>query len=334
MDIKKKTIVYLHIGMNKTGTSALQRHFSFNRENYLANGLLYPLAGRNNTDAHYALSDLLGFSIDPKFNLQDHRKKLSCIKEALNNEIISSGAQSILLSSEFFILNKDLSPVIEFFQDYTVKVIVYLRRHDYWWVSGYGQGVKTKSMPPWGRGPIGFINYNKNKNKMYGKYRYLVDRWANLFGSENIIVQTYEDQQKEWDLITDFLCIIEGPFNLIRENEENRRDNEALPIQAIQYLDIFQRVATDECTRDKLLTFARGVDKGSLTYLIDMLNPAFRRRLIEENIADYEYIARKYKGRENGVLFSEQLPRLNLDWKAPKWPTQQKVAENVINILK
>jgi len=328
MEVKKRPVIYLHIGMNKTGTTAIQSFLYDNKKKLAGNGVLYPDTGLIGS-THYSISASLGFchaNVASGWVQDISELKRSLLKEA-------QGFKSVIISSEDFLLNKPIEPIKDFFKGYELKIVVYLRRHDHWWVSAYGQAVKMKALPPWGKGPQAFIRFNQNKNKQYGNYRYLLDRWAKVFGKQNIIVRPYESQQNQPNLMSDFLGCIDQSLVAVELIGEQKRNNEALSRKAIQYLDIFQRVKADEATRVKLLASAAVMGGGSCADLVMMINPVFRKKLLEEKRLDYEYIAKEYMGRENGKLFFEPLPVLNPEWKPPKWPTQEEVAENVISIL-
>lgn len=60
MNEMQKTI-YLHVGANKTGSSAIQNFCNSNRDSLLSSGLLYPVTGCVG-DAHYGISSILGFA--------------------------------------------------------------------------------------------------------------------------------------------------------------------------------------------------------------------------------------------------------------------------------
>jgi hypothetical protein len=326
--VKPKIII--HIGMNKTGTSALQSYLYSNRKELAKNGILYPKTGLVDS-AHYSLSASLGFA-NPSVNeswVKDKNKLFKSFRSELNGNI-----HTVVFSSEDLLLNKPVAEVKQFFKGYDVKVVVYLRRHDHWWLSAYTQAVKMKRSPPWNIGPVGFINFNRRRNKHYGKYRHLVERWVAAFGKENIIVRPYEKEQNQPYLASDFLTAI-GQQSLVEKLPVmDNRDNMGLPLQAIQYLDIFQRVEADDQTHAVLLSYAKTLGSGESSRLSTLLKPEFRRQLIEQNQADYEYIAKEYMGRENGALFLEPMPEVDSNWKPLVWPTQAQVATAVIKALK
>jgi hypothetical protein len=319
--------IFLHIGINKTGTTAIQRYLSGHQNLLKSLGLLYPQTGLRG-ESHYGLSDTLGFH--HKIISKDEAIELSCLREQFNKEI-SNYAGMVLFSSEFFVLNKPIEKAKHFFDGYPVKIVVYLRRHDHWWESVYAQAVKTVARPPWNRGIMGFVNFNRKKNKIVGKYRHLLDRWAEQFGKENILVRPYELEQNHPNLVFDLLRTI-GMAHLLNELPSDiPRENTSSSTRSIQLLDIFQRLRVKEDVRLRLIKYAMVLPSDECKQ--KLLSPEQRRKLIEEHLNDYEYIAREYMGRENGQLFTEPLPELDHEWQAPPHPTPMEVAETVITAL-
>lgn len=315
--------------MNKTGTTALQSYFSQNRSTLLSHGVLYPKTGVV-SNAHYELSNALGFKMNGENSISQN--ELSKLKNSLLKEITPSTSK-VIISSEIFVRNAPLDLVKEFFSDFNIKIVVYLRRHDHWYLSAYAQSAKMKSMPPWRKGPLGFIKFSKKNNPKYINYRHLVDRWANAFGKENIIVRPYEKEQNQPNLATDFFGAI-GCKELINNLPKMVNiENESLSIKSIQYMDIFQRVKTDNKTRTLLLEYTKSLGINDGHKVSDFLNPESKIRLIKENEVDYDYIAREYLERDNGQLFYEALPEVQENWKSIKWPSQEEVAEVVLKAL-
>lgn len=326
---EKKPVVYLHIGMNKTGTTALQKYMNQNYMCLRSNGVLYPKSCLID-DAHYTLSSSLGFCNPsaPKEWIRD----LSFLKKQIETEI-TSNIRSVIFSSEDFVLNKSVDIVRDFFDGFSVKIIVYLRRHDYWWVSAYTQAVKMKQQPPWNLGPQGFINYYKRNNKFYGDYRFLVDRWSKVFGRDNVIVRPYESIQNKPNIACDFFDAL-GLESVARKlSPMLNADNKSLPLYSVQVMDVFQRIKVDPLTNKKLIGYANNIEDLDERKVIDLLNPQFRIDLLKSYQSDYDYIAKTFLGRNDGVLFNEPLPDSNPGWVPPKWPSSAKVAELAIKAV-
>lgn len=324
--------IFLHIGTNKTGTSAIQSFFSYYRDILLDQGLLYPEVACQGS-AHYDLTDaLIGRGANPR-----RIAKKNYIRKALDAEIEKKEPKAVILSSEIFVRATSLDEVSEFFKNDDVYILVYLRRHDTWWPAAYSQAMKTKALPPWPPGIEGFIRFSRNRESWSGRYRELIDRWASVFGREKIIVRPYEEQQNSPDLIIDFLGTIAAEMNVdIHQFPElfsirSARRNISLSPRALQCLEAFQRANLKPEIRDCLIGYAISLSTTENNQPI--LSPARRLELIEENAADYEYIAREYMGRQNGQLFYDLLPDPNEVWAPPGRLTLGAIVEETVNAL-
>ena len=133
--VKKKLI--LHIGMGKTGTSALQDFFWANRALLEKNGLDYPKYGAVSY-AHHLLSPHV-----PKHMAENWRfKSFSEWAEKLKHTPLDT----ILLSSEL-IAWASRDQVIEYCQclkeHFHLTVVIYVRRQDNIIMANYNQLVKA-----------------------------------------------------------------------------------------------------------------------------------------------------------------------------------------------
>jgi hypothetical protein len=294
--------LYLHIGMNKTGTSSIQRYLAHNDHRLLSAGWLYPRTGRS-VDTHYGLSRALGFAHGrPAVDAAE----LSRLRAELDREVAESAAGALVLSSEDFVLRGDIAQVRDFLAGFDVRIVVYLRRHDHWWASVYNQAVKMVADPPWERGIQGYIRFARRRQGRQGRYRELLDNWASEFGVTSMRVRPFEAEQNPGGVVADFLRTIECPELAGAATAGAGRVNEALSAEALQLLEVVQRAAIPEELRrrlkERLLELPGDGSAGAL------LGPGLRRRLIEEQREDYEYIARTYLARRDGVLFREPEP--------------------------
>ena len=323
--------IFLHIGTNKTGTTAIQRFFNTQRDALKKHGVLYPTTACKGT-AHHALGIALGFGHDKKRTIGTQKAELQVLKKALKTEIEQSAPHTVLISAEnFFGVPNSIEPVKAFFSDFDVRIVVYLRRHDYWWESAYNQSVKMVKKPAWNPGLEAYIRYSQKQHSNFGCYRTLVEQWTNVFGQSNIIVRPYEQQQNQPNIITDFLSAI-GQAPLAQQfNIQPDRPNESLPFFTLSLIDIYKRANVDPEIRANLIKHAMslaGNDERS-----SMCSPALRRRLVDENMQDYQYIAREYLGRTDGQLFYDPLPDPNEPWLPPKQPTMVNLVEQVVQTM-
>jgi hypothetical protein len=321
---------YLHIGTNKTGTSAIQCFLNLHRNALKGRKLLYPVTGCSG-ESHYELSRALGFSHEKKLDEREQAKILQTLCAQLSSEMERAGAQKLVISSEFFVLPGDVSKVRSFLGPYDVSVVVYFRRHDSWWESAYAQAVKTVSNPPWDRGIEAFIDWQKRFNPDFGDYRGLLDRWEKDFGKGNILVRPYERQQNRPHLIVDFFSTIESSDALTGIEYEAATTNESLSTVGLQLMDIFQR--TNVGQKRKLQLVSHCIRRLHQQQHARLLSPQHRRQLIAENAEDYAYIARRFLSRDDGVLFYDDLPDADDPWAPLPELEVERVVEEALKAI-
>lgn len=322
--------LFLHIGTNKTGTSAIQQFFNQHRDTLIKHGLLYPTAGCSG-NAHYSFSTLLGFDHSKPRPIVLSEPALRDMHTKLEREIARSSCRNVLISSENFVIPRVVAPVRDFLKDFNVRVVVYLRRHDGWWESAYNQAVKMVAEPPWGRGFDRYLRYQRMRNPGYGNYRVLLSRWDEVFGSDNIIVRPYEKQQNVPNVVVDILHAI-GCGEIAQQMDVHPACvNSSLHCDTVQLIDAFQRARIEPELRRRLIAHAIATAPSGVTQ--SLVEPATRRRLVDENMQDYDYIARKYLGREDGRMFLEPLPDPDEPWTAKPRPTPPAIVEATVKAL-
>ncbi len=313
-------LLFLHIGINKTGSSAIQRFLAENPRMLLRHGVLYPRSGRHE-NAHYLLSSALGFG--PVEKARDageaaSARTLERLRVRLESESRRHPAARVVLSSEQFVRPLDPRPVRGLLAAFDCRIVVYLRRHDHWWASAYGQALKTVSHPPWGMGPEAYIAWSRERQPGQRRYRPLLERWCSVFGRENIIVRPYEPMQNPDGVVADFLRTIGAPELAAQAGIAVDRVNTALDAGTLALLEIVQRAGIDPRTQRRLRR--RLVDSAIPAADIRILPPALRCELLEENRADYAWIAHEFLHRGDGRLFLEPEPALDEDWDAVSVP--------------
>ena len=313
-----RTLLYLHIGVNKTGTTAIQRFLNSRREDFISSGILYPKAGTIG-EAHYSISDALGFGhtkLSRDCRLEQQRR----IKKMLREEVQCTKPKCIVISSEFFTLNGDIGTVQNFFSEYDVRIVVYLRRHDDWWPSNYSQAVQHTTNPKWrGWGLEKYIAYHQKHNPNNGNWRYLVDRWADCFGRDSMIVRPYEKIQNKPNLMADFLSSI-SMGNLAPE--EFPAINQSLDAWSLRMIDVAQRANIGEDIRRRIIAYTKlnQLSGNKLHYPSSFLN-----QLISRHSEDYSYIAKEYLKRKDGMLFFNPIHEIDSEIILNKLPNLAEV---------
>ena len=321
--------LYLHIGINKTGTSAIQRYLSSHRAELVRESVLYPVTGRAG-EAHYGLSRALGFAHGkPPVNAPE----LEALRGALLEEVRASGARTVILSSEDFVLRGDIARVREFLSAFDCRIVVYLRRHDHWWLSSYNQAVKMVANPPWEPGINAYLQFCRKRKSARASHRELLERWAEVFGVPAICVRPYEAAQNEGGVVADFLRTTGLAELAAGAAGSSERVNESLAGDVVHILDLVQRARISPRMRETLKIKLLAERVAAPAAAVDLMRPRLRRRLIEENRPDYEYIARTFLGREDGVLFREPEPRGDEAWEAPPLPDKVAVIGRILNLL-
>lgn len=195
-------ILYIHIGLHKTGTTAIQYFLHNNRKALLRMGICYP--------------DVPDDDITPI----QHRYIATLIKDKKQTGFLSFIKKNMLkspglvLSSECFLENPEyvdwFGQLRRLFDE--VKIIVYLRRQDQWIESAYSYFLKyhnimiDATIEEW---VDGFLGENTLLWWYGADWFELINKWAVVFGRENIIVRKYDrDSFYKNSLLSDFMSII------------------------------------------------------------------------------------------------------------------------------
>lgn len=134
-----KRTIFLHIGFGKTGTTSIQKTLLTNRDLLLKRRILYPRTGIVDGGHHeLALVGVEEFSVSLRELYQD-----------LINEIESSDAEQILISSENFCFMKEeyINSIFSFLNNYNIKIIFYIRNQADLIKSSYLQWIKVGASP-------------------------------------------------------------------------------------------------------------------------------------------------------------------------------------------
>ena len=217
-----KTSLILHIGMPKTGTTAIQGFLAHNRNNLIQQKVLYPECGVP-VNQHTALVKSL---VSPLFDWahfnaaidQFDAKKyiIDVLKKCETN-----GCNKVILSSEYFWASPAMQAGLSYHRPSLenwkyigqfvgscqkifsvfdkVKIIVYLRRQDEWLDSFFNQQLKDGF-------PIPSENELLDDVKNYLLYHANLAIWAEYFGKENLVVRNY-DALRDGDVVKDFTKI-------------------------------------------------------------------------------------------------------------------------------
>ncbi len=302
--------IYLHIGTGKTGTTSIQTFLEANTTALRERGIVVPTsAGRRNHRrlTMHALND------DVIDNLRRGKRLLepaqihafrAQFEKDLRAEAATWGPdETIVFTSEQMTRLRRpgelerLRNLLDFGHD--IKIIVYFRRQDEYYVSEYSQEIKGgKTKPMKIDGEI--------VNPAIYNYDVFLSNWARVFPRENIIVRPYERcQLKDGDVVADFMQIL-GVDDL-SPYERPAVVNQSLDIHTIEFLRQMNphipRFVGDGANklRDGLAEALEEISVGPKP----KLPPEGAQSFLEKFARGNSIVAREYMGRADGVLFKE-----------------------------
>jgi hypothetical protein len=202
---KLKNII-LHIGPDKTGSTAIQRTLSGNNKLFESCGVLYSGgSGQNDIELNLAFSKV-------RSNARSHT--LSCKKkrdheylEKLQQRVKTTSAEHLILSHEglIYLTIPEISMLQKFLMGLSerVTVVLYARDPFSYALSAMSQRVKT------GRRAWAYLS-------PIVKYKDLLERWSVVFGREALEVRLYSrDNFPGGDVVLDFISmpVLKGALN-------------------------------------------------------------------------------------------------------------------------
>ncbi len=307
--------ILLHIGLPKTGTTALQQFFVDNREAFAENGLSYyePL----HSYMPWKTSSNAGFLITYVFERigkelsEDHRSNL---KEEIPAFLTCfNNCDTVLLSEEW--ISKTAVYYPSFWKELAaglselcgkrvrVDLIFYLRRQDEWALTRWKEDLRA-------RRPVG--KTFRESLALYIKngildYKLQTDRIEEAFGRKHLSVRPYDRKRYEGgDIFHDFLAACGLPFEpsyTLPDEQVNESVNTATA-EALRILNAreVEHTATPKQLYIAAPKFSRLHPEARGEH---MLSRAEREELISRYAAGNRAIADRYCG---GVpLFSDKV---------------------------
>lgn len=277
-----KNKLYLHIGANKTGSSAVQEFLSKNRLALEAQGYCYPKLGEI-YHAHYGISSAFGCGPNgPRVEPVE----LNALTEKLLEEC---GNKDCIVSSEYFITLKNASAVIDkLSKSFDLEIIVYFRRHDLWYESLYNQAVKTAINPPWGKGIQAYLNYQWKKGSQTFDYLNIISIWKE-HKDIKLNVRPYEKESfKNGDIVDDFMSAV--GINISEGFKRNSTTiNSSIPLELLDFIDSVNRsdvLNNPEKNRlcNAIVTLSSDKIKSEFKHLI---NPELRQKILNNQAPNY-----------------------------------------------
>ena len=294
-------ILYLHIGMHKTGTTFLQFGLSQNRGLLKKYGICYPEVGWGEKAPNQHTSMVQAIESGEL----DRAKEL--VFRAFRKAV------HVLLSAERFgpSLHRHPDQFLRWFEGirqsgHDIKAIVYIRRQDLYAQSAYRAGVRN---PDGKRLTMTFQEFITERANSFD-YRTRLEPWRYALGTDNLIIRPFErGQWRDEDLMHDFLNIlgIDSISGFRAPTPDTNRSFSAAVTELLRRTNS-QRNAEQQRKALKLLDETLLPSElygewGGHTYL----NPAEQQIFIERYTDSNRIIATEWLGRADGRLFYDKI---------------------------
>lgn len=279
--------VFLHIGLHKTGTTAIQTTLFENREVLAEQGYRVPVSGVPAAAplGHHELA----WAQDRNGELLERWQDLR--KETAEDETSSW----ILTSEELCVLKAEhIASVRRLLNDHDVTVIVYLRNQVDLVESLYRTEVLHYSVDVPLRSYIEHVRTRLD-------YLSLLDDWCGAFGRTNVVVRLYEKTFLPGGVVPDFFGIIGADHTIL--NAPKQDINHGLPFDAIIPVQQMRRDGVPADLVNKFIAWAYQNSAGHFT----CLSCGEAEDVMAGFAASNEAVARRFFGRD--VLFSEYTQR-------------------------
>lgn len=268
-------MLYIHIGSQKTGTTAIQGLLNANSQLLRQAGFHYIKAGRN----HIAHNDL---------NMRLKRGNGKTVCDAVVAEIGTSPVDNHIISSELFFRPGAASAFRQFLPKSIIrktKVICYIRRQDKYLEAMYKQLVKNNRIAP---DPQAFF-LSRRDGLAYSK---VLNAYADVFGQKNVIVRTFERQNFPDGSVTNDFAEILGLNITKRFQLSDATSNKSLSVAVSEMLGAINRNTVFN-SREIIREIIRITPHGAIRSN-DVFDKKVRRALIEQHAEDNEMVRIKF----------------------------------------
>lgn len=302
-----KRTLYIHIGLHKTGTTAIQYLLYNNKAQLKKNGVCYPEApaGVHAPRQQRFLIDLI--------HKKEKHKFVSYFRKPIREFPVTLISSECFLEETSFISWFGMLKTL--FDD--VKIIIYIRRQDQWIESTYSYFIKYHykrldlTIDDWVNGFL-----DQNTPFWYGlNWSDLVDKWSEAFGKENIIVRKYDLRHfTQGSLLNDFMDIIgKGQLESFKNKPEdriNRRISNRHELELLRITNPFMRQPEQEIIVSNLLPLLE-IDNTPLT------SPETKAKIMEWCRESNIKLANEYFDGDADIFSTDEIDH-SADWQPYK----------------
>ena len=285
---EKNKIIYLHIGMAKTGTTAIQNFLRLNVEKLNSKGFYYPTTGLLGP-GHMEL----GKAFEKLQKKQDPDLINQLLKE-LRHEIDGSGYNKIIISCEKLLGTLNTNIFIKYFYDFEIHVILYFRSLDDWAESIYKQAIKNSNR----RETVSFEEWIGQFHRKATNFQIKCEAMVNSFSKKNFHVLFYN---KNTCLYTNFLKTLnlnEGVWEFPKSSEMKNISFSSYTSELIRKFNNYDISA--EQHRELIHFIYNAIDDKSWTESNNLQNDSYltlesRKLIIEKGAPFTNWIIENFK---------------------------------------
>lgn len=237
--------VFVHIGTEKTGTTALQRFLWGNRaalheQSVLFIGKEIERADHNLVLAAYDLNHRDAKTAQKNIaNAADMAQYQSTQWKEFERTVLHAGCNTVVLSSELFQSRLTREDEVQRFRDKLsdvgfddVRIVVYLREPAATCNSLFSTAVRTGSTLPHPPEPEGRSYFSTVCD-----HRRTMELWSSVFGMKNIEPRIYSRGSPEgWNIIQDFCKVIQAEYEALDSLVPLGFENPSLSWLAVELL--------------------------------------------------------------------------------------------------
>lgn len=246
MSSAKPVPVDVHIGTEKTGSTAVQHYLGLNRESLIAaHGILTPTTLGIGSNVNLAAACQLSEPADSLRLMRSLRSPEEVqayyvdLQKKLAEEISRKQPKRLLLSCENLSSRLKTCEEIQKLQSFllpfasSIRIIVYLRSQEDMIVSSHTTKIRN--------GFEGRFNYPpRGRERPDAHYNELLARWASVFGEEQVTVRLFEKNRLlNADIVEDFCHSVEIPSNLERNARTQNESPNALTLELMRRMNAY-----------------------------------------------------------------------------------------------
>lgn len=203
----QKIKLYFHIGLHKTGTTAIQHFLCVNQSTLKDNGIYIPSKYFSDNRPQ-----------DLVFKMIDNNLEYLEILRSMKMECIENKCHSIILSNEDMTRMRCIDTLKQLNNMFDLKLIIYLRRQDKYIESNYSFFATLFETRCEYKKPIYDVPAMGNIATYYSD---LIDFWSGEMCKNNIFIKSYDQVIKQNNLLNSFLEIL----NFDLDERFNTTDN-------------------------------------------------------------------------------------------------------------